>query len=56
MIARLVEQGIKDIVSIDIKGSVDTPTEPPVAPAPVQAAPARNGRRVAGGAATIVLG
>lgn len=55
MIARLVEQGIKDIASIDLKGSVDTPTEPPVAPAAAPA-PARVGRRVQGGAATIVLG
>lgn len=54
--ARLVEQGISDIASIDLKGSVDTPTEPPVAAPPAQVTQARVGRRVQGGAATIVLG
>jgi hypothetical protein len=54
--ARLREQGLKDIVSIDTKGSVDTPTEPAVSSAPAQVSQARVGRRVQGGAATIVLG
>jgi hypothetical protein len=54
--ARLVAQGIKDVASIDLKGSVDTPTVPATAAPPAQVAQARVGRRVQGGAATIVLG
>jgi hypothetical protein len=54
--ARLKAQGIKDVASIDLKGSVDTPTEPAVSAPPAQVAQARVGRRVQGGAATIVLG
>lgn len=56
MMARLVAQGIKDVASIDLKGSVDTPTQPAVSAPPAQVTQARVGRRVQGGAATIVLG
>ncbi|CAE7608885.1 CAPSL [Symbiodinium microadriaticum] len=56
MIARLVEQGIDDIASIDLSGSCDTPSTPAAAEAPAAVVQARTGRRAQGGKATIVLG